>query len=70
MFAIVTYQTAALSRGGAVLLAVGAILPVCRDGDKPPGSSVGALVSFLLGWFVLGVQAIRRDRPAIDPRPA
>lgn len=69
MFAIVTYQTAALSRGAAVLLAVGAILPVVAMVSSLPILVAGALLSFLLGWFLLGVQAIRLDRPAIDPRP-
>jgi hypothetical protein len=31
---------------------------------------VPALVCFLLGWFLLGVQAIRIDRPATDTSPA
>ena len=25
---------------------------------------------FLLGWFLLGIQAIRLDRPATDASPA
>jgi hypothetical protein len=31
---------------------------------------VAALICFLLGWFLLGVQAIRLDRPATDANPA
>jgi hypothetical protein len=70
MFAIVTYQTAALSRGAAVLLAVGAILPVVAMVSSLPILVAGALAFFLLGWFLLGVQAIRLDSPATDPRAA
>jgi hypothetical protein len=70
LFAIVTYQTAALSRGAALLLAAGAVIPFVGMVTSQAILIVPALVCFLLGWFVLGVQAIRLDRPAIDPRPA
>jgi hypothetical protein len=70
LFAIVTYQTAALSRAAAVLLGVGAILPFVSMASSLIILVVVAMVCFLLGWFLLGIQAIRRDRPAIDPRPA
>ncbi len=70
LFAIVTYQTAALSRGAALLLAAGSVLPFAAMVSNLMILTVAALVCFLLGWFLLGVQAIRLDRPATDPRPA
>lgn len=74
LFAIVTYQTAALSRGSAVLLGVGSaltmILAMSGDGNASPVLVIIALSLFGLGWFALGVQAIRLDRPATAPRPA
>jgi len=70
LFAIVTYQTAALSRAAALLLAAGAVIPFVGMVTSQPIFIVPALICFLLGWFLLGVQAIRLDRPASDPRPA
>ena len=61
-----TYQTAALSRGAALLLAVGAVIPFVAMVTSQPLFVVPALICFLLGWFLLGVQAIRLDRPATD----
>jgi len=74
LFAIVTYRTAALSRGGAALLGVGTALTIIfgmSGGENPsPVLMAVALSLFGLGWFALGVQAIRLDRPATDLRPA
>jgi hypothetical protein len=70
LFAIATYRTAALSRGAAVLLGVGAALPFVGGVLGQNVLLAVALAFFLVGWFLLGVQAIRLDRPAIDPRPA
>jgi hypothetical protein len=70
LFATVTYQTAALSRGAALLLAAGAVIPFVGMVTSQAVFIVPALVCFLLGWFVLGVQAIRLDRPATDASPA
>lgn len=70
LFAIVTYQTAALSRGAALLLAAGSVLPFVAMVSSQYWFVIAALICFLLGWFLLGVQAIRLDRPARDPRPA
>jgi hypothetical protein len=64
LFAVVTYTTAVLSRGGALLIAAGTVVPLAQ-----PIMAVG-LALFAVGWFVLGVQAIRSDRPATAPRPA
>lgn len=68
-FAILTYQTRTLSRGAALLLAAGAVLPFVAMVSGQMLIVVAALICFLLGWFLLGIQAIRLDRPAADPRP-
>jgi hypothetical protein len=68
LFAISTYRTAALSRGAAVLVGVGSVLPVFSGGVQP--LYLTAVVCFLLGWFALGVEAIRLDRSASEMRPA
>jgi hypothetical protein len=72
LFAFVTYQTAALSRGAAVLLGVGAVLTMIFGsigGENRSPVLIGAAVGlFGLGWIVLGVQAIRLDRPATAPQ--
>lgn len=68
LFAISTYRTATLSRTGAVLLGIGSILPFVGLSIQP--LYLASVICFLLGWFVLGVQAIRLDRPATTPRPA
>ncbi len=72
LFAIATYLTAALSRRATVLLGVGPVLAFAAGGGDGFGEIliVAALISFTLGWFALGVQAIRLDRPANAPRPA
>ncbi len=71
LFAIATYRTAALSRGAAVLLGVGSALPfVALFGSNLELLIAAGLLCFLLGWFALGVQAIRQDRPMTEPRPA
>ncbi len=73
LFAIATYRTAALSRGAALLLGVGSVLTIVAGfgGDRlPPVLLVVTSIGFALGWFALGVQAIRLDRPATDLRPA
>lgn len=68
LFAIATYRSASLSRTGAVLLAIGSILPFFNMNLQP--IYLASIACFLLGWLVLGVQAIRQDRPATSPRPA
>lgn len=73
LFAIATYRTAALSRGPALLLGVGSVLTIVAGlgGDRLPAVLLIATSSaFALGWLVLGVDAVRLDRPATDPRPA
>lgn len=68
LFAVATYRTATLSRAGAVLLGIGSILPFFNLNMQP--IYFASIICFLLGWLVLGVQAIRLDRPVSAPRPA
>jgi hypothetical protein len=70
LFAIVTYRTAVLSRGAALLIGVGSVLPFAAAVTSVYGLIAVAIVCFLVGWFALGIQAIRRDRPATDLRAA
>ncbi|MBA2374186.1 MAG: hypothetical protein H0V74_08310 [Chloroflexi bacterium] len=70
LFAIVTYRTAVLSRGAAMLIGVGSVLPFVAGVTSVYALLVVAIICFLLGWFALGVQAIRLDRPMNEPRPA
>jgi hypothetical protein len=68
LFAIATYRSATLSRAGAVLLGIGSVLPFLSLNLQPV--YLAAVICFLLGWLILGIQAIRLDRPATAPRPA
>jgi hypothetical protein len=68
LFAITTYRTAALSRGAAVLLCAGSVLPFFSGTMQL--LLLVSVICFLLGWLVMGIQAIRLDRPARRPRPA
>jgi hypothetical protein len=70
LFAVVTYRTAALSRGAAVLLGVGAVVPLVSIPTNQPMFIVAGMVCFLAGWFLLGLQAIRLHGPVTDARPA
>ncbi len=73
LFAIATYRTAALSRGAALLLGICSVLTIAagQAGNiLGPVPLVVTSIGFALGWLVLGVQAIRLDRPATAPRPA
>jgi len=70
LFAIVTYRTAVLSRGAALLIGIGSVLPFAAATTSFYALLVVAIICFLLGWFALGIQAIRLDRPASLPRPA
>ena len=73
LFAIATYRTAALSRGAALLLGVCSVLTIAagQGGNiLGPVPLVVTSIGFALGWFVLGIHAVRLDRPASEPRPA
>jgi hypothetical protein len=68
LFAVATYRTRALSRVAATLIGSGPLLLfTLRPGSQLLGAAV--LFCFFLGWFVLGVQAIRLDRPVSASRP-
>ena len=75
MFGIATYRASVLSRNGALALVIGPVVgligafAVGRDLWElgMPLVAVG-IVSFLAGWFTLGVAAIRLDRgSALEP---
>jgi hypothetical protein len=73
LFAIATYLTAALSRGAALLLGAGAVLTIAAGQGANtigPVPLIVASIAFAVGWFVLGINAVRLDRPATAPRPA
>jgi predicted tellurium resistance membrane protein TerC len=73
LVAMATYRTAALSRGAAMTLGVASVLmiPAGFSGNTfGPVPAIVAGIGFALGWFVLGISAIRLDRPATAPQPA
>lgn len=71
LFAVATYRTAALSRGAAVLLGVASVATgIAGFGLLPPVLLILSAVGFTLGWFTLGILAVRIDRPAEAVRPA
>jgi hypothetical protein len=78
LFAVATYRTAALPRSGAAILGITAVISLASfagasaagpDGSSPP-ILVAAFGAFALGWVVLGLQAIRLDRPEMAVAPA
>ena len=81
LFAIVTYQTAVLSREAAALVGAGITVPVLiaavatAIGIEVAGAGgiailIIAAASTLVGWFALGIQAIRIDSPSTGAQPA
>lgn len=66
LFAIATVVTGALSRRAALLLLVGAPVLAVGAAGFVPLAFVG-LAGFSAAWIWLGIDAIRRDRPAIAP---
>jgi hypothetical protein len=76
LFAVATYRTAALPRSGAVILGISAVISfisfVLASGQDGSSASIliAGLGAFALGWVVLGLQAIRLDRPALAVDPA
>jgi hypothetical protein len=73
LFAIATYLTAALSRRAALLLGVGAVLTIAAGlggNILGPAPLIVTTIGFALGWFVLGIRAIRLDRTGAASRPA
>lgn len=70
LFAVATYRTAVLSRAAAALLGAGSVLPFLGFATNSEFLLPAAIICFLLGWFALGVQAIRLDRPAARAQAA
>jgi hypothetical protein len=76
-FGLATYRGSVLSRKGALALAIGPVvgfigaLGIAQELWEP-GMLLFLLgmVSFLAGWFTLGVAAIRLDRTSSAVRPA
>ena len=71
LFAIATYRTSALSRRAALLLGIASVLTIpagFASNSLGPAPLVATTIGFALGWFVLGVDAVRLDRPTA-PRP-
>ena len=77
LFGIATFRSGVLSRSGAALLAVGPalgavawILTFTVAWDVGAMVMLGAMACFLAGWIVLGIAAIRLDRPISEARSA
>ena len=71
LFAVATYRTGALPRSGALVLGFGSAIALVSFvvSSTLGGSSdvlfVAGFLAFPVGWVVLGLQAIRIDRPAM-----
>jgi hypothetical protein len=75
VFAIVTYRTGALQRSGALALAAGSALALASFAISIVGGDalweavrplfVLGYLAFPIGWIVMGLQAIRLDRPVM-----
>ncbi len=71
LFAVATYRTAALPRSGATILGISAAISLVSfvgasglGGNAQP-ILIAGFGAFALGWVVLGLQAIRMERPAM-----
>ncbi len=67
LFAIATYQTAALSRGAALLLGVCSVSTIVggfAGNVLGPVPLIVAAIGFAVAWIGLGTYAVRVDRPA------
>ena len=71
LFAIATYRTAALPRSGAAVLGIGTVITVATFVgwmglvSTPPILAQVGFPAFAVGWVVLGLQAIRLERPGL-----
>jgi hypothetical protein len=71
IFAVATFRTGVLSRNAAALIGVGApMILFATSNEGLPILGAVALATFALGWFGLGVQALRLDRRPAVPRLA
>lgn len=75
-FAIATYRTGALPRSGALLLGIASTVALVSFagsfvlGERLQALFIAGFLAFPLGWVVLGLQAVRLDRPALAVGPA
>jgi len=71
LFAVATYRTGALPRSGALLLGIGSALALLSFfgsstiGGPAAAVFVAGFLAFPIGWIVMGLQAIRLDRPVM-----
>lgn len=76
LFGIATFRAGVLSRTGAFLLVIAPLLWVVafivamNDWDLGAKVVLAAVSAFIVGWLILGVQAIRLDQRSVAPRPA
>jgi hypothetical protein len=70
LFAAVTYWTGVLSRGGAALIGIGIVVILSEAVISIAALIPIGMALFALGWLMLGVQAIRLDRPSAAASPA
>ena len=81
LFAVVTYMTAVLPREAAALVGAGLTVPalivavatVIGIDVSGVGGNALVIVTFactFIGWFALGIQAIRLDSPSTGAQPA
>jgi hypothetical protein len=71
LFAVATYRTGALPRSGAAILGIASAISVISFvvglgmGGEPQPILIAGFLAFPVGWIVLGLQAIRLDRPVM-----
>jgi hypothetical protein len=76
LFAVATYRTGALPRSGALLLGIASTVALVSlagsfvFGDWLQAIFIAGFLVFPLAWVVIGLQAIRLDRPVTATRPA
>jgi hypothetical protein len=71
LFAIATYRTGALPRSGAAILGITSAISLISFvvgvgmGGEPQPILMAGFLAFPIGWIVMGLQAIRLDRPVM-----
>ncbi len=71
LFGLVTLRTRALPRSGSAVLVVASVLTLLSFvgsmglGDRLQPVLIAAFAAFPVGWIVVGLQAIRIDRPVM-----
>jgi hypothetical protein len=69
LFAAVTYRTRVFPRAGSVLILAGIVVTLAGAVANNNALIPVAMSCLAIGWFVLGLQAIRLDRPATATHP-